>query len=369
MSYPTSSSVFVSLIVCGLSFLGCSAGSTIEDKEGGSFEDSLTGSTGGGSMGQGTGGNPGGLDLGDNDGKGDGTGAAPDEGETPFNPEITLDGHTGQCGRLPVTFRDFQGNGEPKAHRDFEISELYPAGGSWPGAWEYGDPKGSQPYQGVNEAGCLMVKAALGADFKPVFNHGLGGLRTLSPASRQPGVPQAVASCGEPGTWDWGWTPPNSIASAATFKSWYNDDPQFNVMIQGELPLLEGADGIAEFASEAFFPLDGVGHGNTAGQQHNYHFTTEAHVNFTYRPGTGQLFTFEGDDDLWVFINNKLALDLGGIHEPMTGTIDFDVKAAELGLSGQGSYSMDIFHAERQTTASNFKVTVTNIGCFETVIR
>ena len=86
-------------------------------------------------------------------------------------------------------------------------------------------------------------------------------------------------------------------------------------------------------------------------------------------PSTGQTFTFTGDDDLWVFVNNNLALDLGSVHEPMTATINFDAMAATLGLTGAGTYNMDIFHAERQTTRSSFRVTVTKIGCFTPVVR
>ena len=304
-------------------------------------------------------------------GPGDGDVGPGDGDTTPGG--ITLNGHSGDCGRLPVTFRDFKGNGEAGGHPDFEISALYPAGsagGTWAGAWEYGNPKGSQAYMGVDEAGCDMVARLLPASGKPTFNHGLGGQRTVSPEMWSPGVIRSVVSCAAPGTWTWGWTPPNSITNATTFNSWYTDDPAYNITIEGELPLLEDpATGISEFSSAAFFPLDNVGHGNTPGQAHNFHFTTEAHVSFEYVPGTGQLFTFSGDDDLWVFVNNNLALDLGGIHSPMTMTINFDAMAASLGIAGGGNFNMDIFHAERQTLQSNFRVTVTNIGCFVPVVR
>jgi fibro-slime domain-containing protein len=191
----------------------------------------------------------------------------------------------------------------------------------------------------------------------------------LSPETWSPGVIRSVASCAAPGTWTWGWTPPNSITNATTFGSWYNDEPAYNITIRGELPLLEdSATGLSEFSSQAFFPLDGVGHGNTPGQAHNFHFTTEAHVSFEYVPGSGQRLTFTGDDDLWIFVNDELAIDLGGVHAPMTMTINFDARAAELGLTAAGSYNMHIFHAERQTATSNFRLTTANIPCFLPVV-
>jgi fibro-slime domain-containing protein len=66
---------------------------------------------------------------------------------------------------------------------------------------------------------------------------------------------------------------------------------------------------------------------------------------------------------LWIFINGKLALDLGSMHNAEEGTIDFDAQSTALDISPGTSYAMDVFHAERHTRASNFKIT-TNIACF-----
>ena len=168
----------------------------------------------------------------------------------------------------------------------------------------------------------------------------------------------------------WNISPPANgyvIQTANTFQNWYNTAAGLNMEIPNELLLTETAVGSNSFVydTNAFFPIDNQGFGNTPGQAHNYHFTTEAHVTFEYKQGA--LFTFRGDDDLWIFVNDKLALDVGGAHQALEGTINFDAQAAALGIQAGGSYKMDIFHAERQTTESNFRIE-TNIKCFVPVV-
>jgi len=112
-------------------------------------------------------------------------------------------------------------------------------------------------------------------------------------------------------------------------------------------------NGVLTFHSRAFFPLDDKGFGNE-GNPHNYHFTTEVHTEFRYQGG--ETFHFTGDDDLWVFINGKLAIDLGGVHGAENAQIDLDAQAGSFGITKGNIYPLEFFHAERHTTESNFEV-------------
>ncbi len=142
------------------------------------------------------------------------------------------------------------------------------------------------------------------------------------------------------------------ITSADTFAQWYHDVDGVNVGTVVPLQFSETApgSGIYTFSSNSFFPIDGELFGNE-GRSHNYHFTLEMHSTFTYEGG--EEFVFQGDDDVWVFIDGQLAVDLGGVHGTESGAVSLDA----LGLTVGGSYSFDMFFAERQTSESNFLVT------------
>ena len=140
------------------------------------------------------------------------------------------------------------------------------------------------------------------------------------------------------------------------FDQWYRDTAGVNLSAPLTITLDNSGNAdpaIFTFDDQTFFPIDNQLLGNQ-GRGHNFHFTYEIHSTFNY--GGGETFTFIGDDDLWVFINNKLAIDLGGVHNAETGSVDLDVQAAGLGITTGNNYSLDFFFAERHTTQSHFRI-------------
>jgi fibro-slime domain-containing protein len=151
----------------------------------------------------------------------------------------------------------------------------------------------------------------------------------------------------------------STVAGKPSFDQWYRDVPGINLAVPATLQLVENPPGTFTYDNQSFFPLDNQAFGNE-GNPRNYHFTTEIHTTFTYNGG--EIFQFTGDDDVFVYINKKLAVDLGGVHDPLTQTVNFDAEAASFGISIGNSYTLDVFHAERHTVASTFRMTTT-IDC------
>jgi fibro-slime domain-containing protein len=164
-----------------------------------------------------------------------------------------------------------------------------------------------------------------------------------------------------------GTTTAKAITNADSFSQWFREVPGVN-MSKGHTITLNRMPGTNIYTfhehdddstpqREGFFPADGdLWNDTDPTYLHNYHFTFELGTRFTYQHGTGQVFTFVGDDDVWVFINGQMAIDVGGVHGAVSQTIDLDRFAERYNLEDGQDYELKFFFAERRTTRSNCRI-------------
>lgn len=156
-----------------------------------------------------------------------------------------------------------------------------------------------------------------------------------------------------------------SLTTAVNFQKWWRDVPGVNMSMPLNLRLVRqpGTNTYtfndrtdATYQNRGgFFPINGNLLGNSGGSTptKNYHFTFELTTQFQYKANTGQVFSFTGDDDVFVFIDGKLVIDLGGVHGAVNQSISLD--RLNWLVDGQ-TYTLKFFFAERHRTESNCRI-------------
>lgn len=176
----------------------------------------------------------------------------------------------------------------------------------------------------------------------PDFESGIGGVVTGLVSTTLSGNAPTPINFGAPGY----------ITSAGSFAEWFGaaaPSKSLAITLNETAP----GSGIYSYANNSFFPIDNELLGNQ-GRSHNYHFTYQIAATFGYKPGSGQSFTFTGDDDVWVFFDKKLGIDLGGVHGASSQTVNLDTLFGP--GKAEGNYSFDFYFAERHTTESNLRI-------------
>ncbi len=286
----------------------------------------------------------------DDDGADDGSAQSDDgDGGNAGNDEADDDGNdeanTGADDNLPATrvlectIRDFR-----------------------PAQWSGGHPD-FESFGGTTTVG--LVAEFLNEDGNPVSSGDLRGMkiqaeyldsqgRNINPAMYDPSLGD-VEGVLVPGPSS------NGLTSAERFDQWYRDVPGVNLSknIELTLTLIPGTNRYVfdssidvEHGTHGFFPINGELYGDFRDGR-NYHFTTEINTIFTYQRNTGQVFKFTGDDDVWVYIDGRLVVDLGGLHPKREQFLDLDRLDW---LTDGRTYTLDIFHAERRYSGSNFRI-------------
>ena len=123
-----------------------------------------------------------------------------------------------------------------------------------------------------------------------------------------------------------------------------------------------------------FFPFtqldeNAVKNGDLSSNQYpNHHFGMSMSVDFDIPedkldPNDNHItFEFSGDDDMWVFVDGKLVLDIGGIHQPIGGTVDFTTGTVTYKDKNGNTITANAYSPDLNTLTGNRGTAVNSYG-------
>ena len=151
-------------------------------------------------------------------------------------------------------------------------------------------------------------------------------------------------------------------AGTYSFEAGYSDNPKYVDYDRTNGTISQGTGGTA---TVGFYPLDKLGYEQSGlltktsaiDATHNGSFTLRGESQFVYKEASNLYFTFTGDDDVYMYINGTLALDLGGAHGRNSKTVNLnDLDATKYGLKEGQVATFTFFYMERCSDASTFGI-------------
>lgn len=88
----------------------------------------------------------------------------------------------------------------------------------------------------------------------------------------------------------------------------------------------------------------------------DYSYSMEGHGQFVFNAEDNLYFTFEGDDDVYLFINNKMVMDIGAAHSITKSTFNLNDYIKECGLKDGEMYDFDFYYMERHSYGANIRI-------------
>jgi fibro-slime domain-containing protein len=255
--------------------------------------------------------------------------------------------------RIPVTYRDFS-----ETHSDFGPDSCGAPGvvkpGLVEGALSSGKPVGTTGGDCTTKLSEWYVDSSVATTFHSelvLYENADGN------------YVNRWGAAGEPFYWTVGWGGPGSAQNCSVDPCGpYDGDPFFHPVdgIPGARD--DGGETAAISDDQMIYGGNGTVQTELAltgvGDKHNFAFTSEITYWFAFDETTDARLEFVGDDDVWVFVNGELAIDLGGKHAAAKDDFVLLGGSPSYGMIPGNVYEIKVFHAERQANGSTFKLTL-----------